>query len=180
MRFNALLPLLLPLVGLALAAPASDAAGVRQPAIHAVTDHLLFAVTLARFEARRDAKDPASLDWASDGCTSSPDNPFGFPFLPGCHRHDFGYQNYRIQERFTKAAKAKIDSNFKSDLYHQCRGVPAKAACRALANVYYEAVKEFGGKDATKRDSIAYEKAVAAYDAAVKEAQEKGLLPVLD
>jgi hypothetical protein len=64
-------------------------------------------------------------------------------------------------------------------LYYQCQGVSAKSACQALANVYYEAVKEFGGGDASKRDAADYERAVAAYNAAVKEAQAQGLLPIL-
>jgi len=72
-----------------------------------------------------------------------------------------------------------------SSLYYQCQGVSAKGACQALADVYYEAVRRFGGGDATKREEQeevdrAYEEAVARYEKAVKEAQEEGLLPVLD
>jgi hypothetical protein len=59
----------------------------------AATDHLLFSTTISAFEAARNAKNPPSLDWASDGCSSSPDNPFGFDFIEECHRHDFGYRN---------------------------------------------------------------------------------------
>lgn len=112
MKFNAIL---LALATTAVAAPASDVTTLKRQDINTVTDQLLFSVTLPEFETRRNRKDPASLDWSSDGCTSSPDNPFGFPFLPGCHRHDFGYQNYRVQKRFTKPNKAKIDLNFKSE-----------------------------------------------------------------
>lgn len=78
-------------------------------------DHLLFSVPLTEFTAHRNKKDPPTVDWSSEGCTSSPDNPFGFSYLPACHRHDFGYQNYRFQNRFTKDAKAKIDLNFKKE-----------------------------------------------------------------
>ncbi|KAK2612087.1 hypothetical protein QQS21_001816 [Conoideocrella luteorostrata] len=172
--------LMLALASTALAAPSAHAASLKRQDITAVTDELLFSITLPQFEARRNKKNPSSLDWSSDGCTSSPDNPFGFPFLPACHRHDFGYQNYRIQSRFTKAAKAKIDSNFKNDLYYQCQPVSAKGACDRLADVYYAAVKKFGGGDATKRGELSYEEAVEAYNQAVKEAQDEGLLPVLD
>jgi hypothetical protein len=83
--------------------------------VDAITDQLLFEYTLPEFITHRNAKDPATLDWTSDGCTSSPDNPFGFPFVPACNRHDFGYTNYRAQDRFTKSAKAKIDTNFKNE-----------------------------------------------------------------
>jgi hypothetical protein len=120
---------------------------------------------------------------SSDGCTSSPDNPFGFPFTPACNRHDFGYTNYRLQTRFTVSAKLKIDNNFKTDLYYQCSSVSLSSICRALADVYYAAVRAFGGDDATpgRRDLVSdYEDAVARYDALVKEAQAKGELPVLE
>ena len=83
-----------------------------------VTDTLLFVDSLSTFESHRDALDPPTLDWTSDGCTDSPDDPFGFPFLFACHRHDFGYQNYRAQSRFTKDAKTKVDDNFKKEYVH--------------------------------------------------------------
>jgi hypothetical protein len=83
--------------------------------VQEVTDELLFTLTLPQFTARRNAQDPSTLDWTSDGCTSSPDNPFGFPFVPACNRHDFGYQNYRAQSRFTESAKLKIDNNLKTE-----------------------------------------------------------------
>ncbi|KHO01051.1 p15-like protein [Metarhizium album ARSEF 1941] len=167
--------LLLAVAATALAAPASP----RRLDINGVTDRLLFVATLPQFDSRRDAEDPPCLDWSSDGCTSSPDNPFGFPFLPACHRHDFGYRNYRNQKRFTGAAKDKIDSNFKSDLYYQCKSTSATRVCNALADVYYQAVRLFGGMDATKRGQSAYDAAVAEYNAAVRDAQAQGLLPVL-
>ena len=80
--------------------------------LETITDDYLFNITLNQFIVYRDAKDPSTLNWTSDGCTDSPDNPLGFDFEPACYRHDFGYTNYREQDRFTKAAKASIDSNF--------------------------------------------------------------------
>lgn len=47
----------------------------------AVTDELTFQLTLPQFTARRNARDPPTLDWSTDGCTSSPDNPLGFDFV---------------------------------------------------------------------------------------------------
>jgi hypothetical protein len=87
------------------------------------------------------------LDWASDGCTDSPDKPFKWNFLPGCQRHDFGYRNYKAQSRFTNVAKTKIDSNLKNDLDNVCatQGSAVKrTACRAAAEIYFEAVKALG------------------------------------
>ncbi|KAB8258343.1 prokaryotic phospholipase A2-domain-containing protein [Aspergillus pseudonomiae] len=83
--------------------------------LQAITDELLFSIELPEFTARRGEKDPPQLDWYSDGCTKAPSNPFGFPFQRACERHDFGYQNYRRQGRFTKAAKAQIDLRFKEE-----------------------------------------------------------------
>jgi hypothetical protein len=45
------------------------------------TDELSFSLTLPQFTVRRNNRDPPTLDWTTDGCTSSPDNPFGYPFL---------------------------------------------------------------------------------------------------
>lgn len=104
----------------------------RQESAIAATDRLLFSTTIAAFEVARNAKNPSTLDWSSDGCSSSPDNPFGFNFIEECHRHDFGYRNYKAQGRF-EAGKAKIDTNFKTDMYKQCEtegGVFEVAACK--------------------------------------------------
>jgi hypothetical protein len=78
-----------------------------------VTDELLFSISLPSFMARRG--DPSTLDWSTDSCSSSPDNPFGFPFDPACQRHDFGYRNYKAQGRFSDANKLRIDNNFKTE-----------------------------------------------------------------
>lgn len=100
--------LVLALSSLALAAPKRD----KRDTIEQVTDKLLFVDSLPVFIDHRNRKDPSTLDYTSDGCTSSPDNPFHFPYLPACNRHDFGYQNYRHQNRFTKDNKKRIDDNF--------------------------------------------------------------------
>lgn len=61
-----------------LAAPTeSNGIAKRQTA---VTDQLIFSFSLPAFISRRDARNPASLDWSSDSCSTSPDNPFGYPF----------------------------------------------------------------------------------------------------
>lgn len=80
-----------------------------------ITDELLFDTTLDKFVTRRNKRDPKTLIWDSDGCTHAPDNPMGFPFEPACQRHDFGYRNYRAQNRLDKTAKKKINSQFKAE-----------------------------------------------------------------
>lgn len=46
-----------------------------------ITDEYLFDITLDEFIVYRDAENPDTLDWTSDGCTDSPDNPLGFDFV---------------------------------------------------------------------------------------------------
>jgi hypothetical protein len=51
----------------------------RQSALQTTTDTYVFTYTISQFIAARNAHTgPAELDWTSDGCSSSPDNPFGF------------------------------------------------------------------------------------------------------
>ncbi|VUC28518.1 unnamed protein product [Clonostachys rosea] len=143
-----------------------------------VTDQILFSISLPAFTTRRNAKNPPTLDWSSDNCSWSPDNPLGFPFEPACNRHDFGYRNYKKQTRFTTANKLKIDDNFKKENQR------LKAVCEALANVYYEVVRRVGKQAASSLvnaklddDSSAYDAAVAQYEEELKKARERGDLP---
>lgn len=46
-----------------------------------ITDQYLFDISLDQFITYRDALDPNTVDWTSDGCTDSPDNPLGFDFV---------------------------------------------------------------------------------------------------
>jgi hypothetical protein len=176
--------LILALLSGVLAYPASTFTLITRQSIETVTDELLFSDTLPEFTTHRNDLDPSTLDWTSDGCTTSPDNPFGFPFVPGCNRHDFGYQNYRAQTRFTESAKLAIDQNLKADLYYQCESTSTVTVCKGLADVYYAAVREFGGGDATPGKkaidgNTEYDNAVAIYNTLVADAQAKGELPVL-
>lgn len=60
-----------------------------------VTDQYLFNITLESFVHERECQCSPYLFWESDGCSDSPDHPFGFDYLPACYRHDFGYDNYK-------------------------------------------------------------------------------------
>ncbi|PGG95693.1 hypothetical protein GX51_08159 [Blastomyces parvus] len=143
--------------GLTLSAPTAAAAGGsdlssltnRAETPQQATDRLLFSSTMAQFTAAREAKDPSSLNWESDGCSKSPDKP-GFNFLPSCYRHDFGYRNYKAQDRFSDANKEKIDTMFRSDLYDECakeKDEEKKENCKDIADIYYWAVSTFGKRD---------------------------------
>ncbi|MFE4575877.1 phospholipase, partial [Streptomyces chartreusis] len=80
------------------------------------------------------------FDWSTDYCSSSPDNPFGFPFSTSCARHDFGYRNYKAIGAFD-ANKSRLDSAFYEDLKRVCANYSgaSKTACNSTAWTYYQA-----------------------------------------
>ena len=112
-----LTPLMVSLASTALAIPSENVPPVKRQGLEAITDQYLFVLTLPQFTAKRNARDPATLDWESNDCTLSPDNPLGFPFAPACQRHDFGYANYVKQSRFTEAGRLKIDNQFQEEYF---------------------------------------------------------------
>jgi len=114
MKASTLLLSLLPAV---MAAPATEEKSVGKRQV-STTDLYMWSYTLAQFTAKRVIKSPSTLDWSSDSCSWSPNNPLGFPFDPACHRHDFGYRNYKAQSRFTDANKLRIDQKFLSEYVH--------------------------------------------------------------
>lgn len=85
------------------------------------------------------------FDWSTDYCTTSPDNPFGFPFQTACARHDFGYRNYAAAGTFA-ANKGRLDSMLHADLKRVCAAYSGvrRTSCDATAWTYYQAVVSFG------------------------------------
>ncbi|KLU88185.1 hypothetical protein MAPG_07172 [Magnaporthiopsis poae ATCC 64411] len=183
MKLTATLALLL---GAVTALPIPVALLPRQTAeLVALTDRYSFELTLPAFTAKHSARDPPTLDWTTDGCSSSPDNPLSFPFLPACHRHDFGYRNFQIQTRFTESNRLRIDNKFRDDLKYQCASVNSivRPLCNGLADVYYAAVRAFGGGDATpglmETDAVLvreYEQKLAVYEAMMEQARQDGII----
>ncbi|MFI6346677.1 phospholipase [Streptomyces sp. NPDC050560] len=86
-----------------------------------------------------------AFDWSTDYCSSSPDNPLGFPFKDACSRHDFGYRNYKDLGTFP-ANKDRLDDMLYADLKRVCTGYSGatKATCDSTAWIYYQAVHNFG------------------------------------
>ncbi|MBR8640096.1 phospholipase [Streptomyces tuirus] len=82
---------------------------------------------------------------STGSCSSSPDNPFGFPFSMSCARHDFGYRSYKAAGTYS-ADKSPLDSAFYEDLERICAAYPGgtKSGCDSTAWTYYQAVKAFG------------------------------------
>ncbi|WP_433791536.1 phospholipase [Actinoplanes sp. CA-252034] len=98
--------------------------------------------------ARKNQADWAAygFDWSTDFCSASPDKPLGFDFTLSCHRHDFGYRNYKAAGAFTDTNKSLVDSAFYADLKRKCAGYSTvvRPACLSLAWTYYQAVSIFG------------------------------------
>ena len=96
-----------------------------------------------------------TLNWSTDYCSSSPDNPLGFDFALSCYRHDFGYRNLRLLERrygrgalyWNHANRRTVDQRFRSDMLAHCaiRAPWLRTQCRWWAATYYTAVRLAGG-----------------------------------
>ena len=101
------------------------------------------AWTAAR--ANQGAWSAYGFNWSTDYCSTSPDNPFGFPFKTSCARHDFGYRNYKEAGTFT-ANKSRVDSAFYADLKRVCAAYSGakRTSCDATAWTYYQAVDKLG------------------------------------
>ncbi|MET7410330.1 phospholipase [Streptomyces parvulus] len=101
------------------------------------------AWTAAR--ANQGAWSAYGFNWSTDYCSTSPDNPFGFPFKTSCARHDFGYRNYKEAGTFS-ANKARVDSAFYADLKRVCAAYSGatRTSCDATAWTYYQAVDKLG------------------------------------
>ncbi|GAA3749794.1 hypothetical protein HDA32_001084 [Spinactinospora alkalitolerans] len=120
--------------------------------LRAVTDGYLYDISLADFSATRAQQPHADqLDWSSDACSWSPDEPIGYSFTSSCHRHDFGYRNYKLQVRFNETTRLRIDDNFRDDMYSVCGG---DSLCRGVANIYYSAVRRFGASSASTAEAL--------------------------
>ncbi len=94
-----------------------------------------------------------TLNWSTDYCSSSPDNPLGFDFALSCYRHDFGYRNFKEMGQFP-ANKSRLDSAFYEDLKRRCARYnwAVRPACYSLAWTYYQAVSIFGSVVVTAAD----------------------------
>ncbi|WP_245727446.1 phospholipase A2 [Streptomyces vietnamensis] len=85
-----------------------------------------------------------------DHCTTAPDKPLGYNFIPACDMHDYGYgligNTYKGYKYYLSRNKGlAVDAVFYSTLYWKtCSAYFWKSTCRSLANTYYAAVTVFG------------------------------------
>jgi hypothetical protein len=92
-------------------------------------------------------------DWTTDDCSGPQGNDGpGYDFLHPCHRHDFGYRNYKRLEAasevdaWNEVSKLSVDDKFLEDLRAHCsaRGLLEKPVCLGMAQLYYWAVRALG------------------------------------
>lgn len=81
--------------------------------------------------------------WATDYCTASPDQPFGYDFRMPCRRHDFGYRNFDRLGEFS-TYKSRVDNAFYADMIRKCNEYVTYFFCYDVAFTYYEAVVNLG------------------------------------
>ena len=88
----------------------------------------------------------------TNGCTLSPDSgysPSYYNFHDACDRHDLCYINTPNR---TSAGRKACDDAFRADMRSWCATyyrawwqAPFRSNCYATAEVYYQAVRTFGG-----------------------------------
>ena len=89
----------------------------------------------------------------TNGCTLSPDSgysPSYYNFHDACDRHDLCYVNKPFGN--TSAGRKACDDAFRADMRAWCANyyrawwqAPFRSNCYATAEVYYSAVRTFGG-----------------------------------
>jgi hypothetical protein len=71
-----------------------------------------------------------AFDWSTDYCSQSPDKPLGFDFKLSCHRHDFGYRNFKALNVF-RAHNRAWTTRSTSTSSRCARGTPVPRSSRA-------------------------------------------------
>lgn len=119
----------------------------------AATHTTMFRLSLKSFVelAQSPHRDPR-LDWTTDGCSAPVVGSTGrtFDFTNACHRHDFGYRNFKKLSNgrwWTPSMRKRIDNVFYKDMLHDCnqRVKSMKRLCRAWAKTFHRAVRAYAG-----------------------------------
>lgn len=72
---------LLPATALALPVEGRQ---IDRQVLSSLTTQYIFDMAVGQFMTLRETQNPTALDWTSDGCSDSPDNPLGFDFVRTC------------------------------------------------------------------------------------------------
>lgn len=113
--------------------------------LRALTDKILFSYTIDQFKQAVLKRDPPELVWdRQDGCTGVLD----FGFTDSCNRHDFGFANYRKQNRLCPTSKRNLDDLLCKDMTNYCNRKYSgwlrwfkRKTCLAAAKTYCAGVR---------------------------------------
>ena len=128
-----------------LAAPSLDVADDV-----AFVSRITFETDLTAFARQRSmlARTYPHLDWSTDGCSAPIVGSEGrtFDFRIPCARHDFAYRNFTALGVLDETLRARIDDQFRRDLYRSCeRQVRTRRVrCVAWAELFVEVVRRVG------------------------------------
>ncbi|MFF5449418.1 phospholipase A2 [Streptomyces sp. NPDC012888] len=140
---------------LAVSSFAVTAYGSPSGSVRSATDYWLFDRGLWAFrDEKRSSRRRSDLVWKDDGCSapwfayiSAAVVYYSSEFYWPCARHDFGYRNYRKQNRRTRANKDRIDSRFKYDMNKRIcepKWYVTEKTCNGAAYGFWYAVHKWG------------------------------------
>lgn len=116
----------------------------------AVVSYVAFELDLAGFTRLKPrlARTHLHLDWSTDGCSAPVVGSEGrtFDFRSACARHDFSYRNFSALGLLDEALRARIDEQFRRDLYRSCERQlrTRRVRCVAWAELFVEVVRRVG------------------------------------
>jgi len=116
----------------------------------AVVSYVAFDLDLAGFTRLKPrlARTHPHLDWSTDGCSAPVVGSEGrtFDFRSACARHDFSYRNFSALGLLDETLRARIDEQFRRDLYRSCERQlrTRRVRCVAWAELFVEVVRRVG------------------------------------
>ena len=136
-------------------------AAPRPTAIHtaaidsAYVQRMMFGLSLRDFLFNASVGD-SWFDWSTDYCSAPLVGSTGlsFDFRNSCRRHDFGYRNLKLLDRWygagrfwNAANRERVDRQFLVDMRNHCalRAWWLRSSCLRWADTFYAAVRWLGG-----------------------------------
>jgi hypothetical protein len=115
-----------------------------------LVSRITFDMDLTAFSRQRTilARKYPRLDWSTDGCSAPVVGSEGrtFNFRIPCARHDFAYRNFTRLGVLDESLRARIDDQFRKDLYRSCERQlrTRRVRCVAWAEFFVEVVRRVG------------------------------------
>ncbi len=116
----------------------------------AIVSYVAFDLDLAGFARQKPrlSRSHPQLDWSTDGCSAPIVGSEGrtFDFRTACARHDFSYRNFSALGVLDESLRARIDEQFRRDLYRSCERQlrTRRVRCVAWAELFVEVVRRVG------------------------------------